>query len=225
MPNHDRTTGVAALEGARVAEIMSAPLVTCSPDLPLIEVAELMARHRIHALVVLAEREPIAGERWGVLSEIDLVAAAPFDERGVTAGRIAGTPPVMIDPTESVARAASLMGEYGVTHLVVVDDAGEAVGVVSALDIAEALAGGDETPPLAPPAAPAEDAGPLRARPGDRLVIRGHFLGEPTRDAEILEAHGAGGGPPFLVRWEDNGRESLYYPGSDAFVESTARSS
>ena len=56
-------------------------------------------------------------------------------------------------------------------------------------------------------------------KPGDRLVIRGHHQGEPERDAEILEVLGADGGPPFLVRWQDNGHESRYYPGSDAFVE------
>jgi len=58
----------------------------------------------------------------------------------------------------------------------------------------------------------------LAARPGDRLVIHGHRLGEPERDAEIL-AVGAGGAPPFRVRWSDTGREALLYPGSDARVE------
>ena len=59
----------------------------------------------------------------------------------------------------------------------------------------------------------------FRAKPGDRLVIRAHHQGEPERDAEILEVLGADGGPPFLVRWQDNGHESHYYPSSDAHVE------
>ena len=59
----------------------------------------------------------------------------------------------------------------------------------------------------------------LRARPGDRLLIVPHHLGEPARDGEILEAQGAAGGAPFLVRWEDTGRVSLFYPGSDARIE------
>lgn len=58
----------------------------------------------------------------------------------------------------------------------------------------------------------------LRVRPGDRLVIHGHRLGEPERDAEIL-AVGPGGRPPFRVRWSDTGRESIVYPGPDARVE------
>ncbi|HTI32811.1 MAG TPA: DUF1918 domain-containing protein [Miltoncostaea sp.] len=34
---------------------------------------------------------------------------------------------------------------------------------------------------------------------------------------------GAAGWPPYLVRWEDTGRTSLHYPGSDARVEHLAR--
>jgi hypothetical protein len=62
----------------------------------------------------------------------------------------------------------------------------------------------------------------LRARPGDRLVIRGHRLGEPVRDGEILEVRGADGGPPFRVRWEDTGAETILFPGTDAYVEQLA---
>jgi hypothetical protein len=77
--------------------------------------------------------------------------------------------------------------------------------------------------PAAPP--PAQAAKPteaprleLVAAPGDRLVIRGHHLGEPDRDAEVLET-GDGGRPPFRVRWSDTGRVALLFPGSDAVVE------
>ena len=58
------------------------------------------------------------------------------------------------------------------------------------------------------------------ARPGDRIVIRPHRLGEPARDGEILEVLGEGGRPPYVVRWSDDGHVSRTFPGSDAFVES-----
>jgi CBS domain-containing protein len=219
MSRNPATPGALALAGARVADVMSAPLVTCSPDVPLVEVADLMARHRIHALVVLAEGTPIAGRPWAILSEVDLIGAAPFDETGWSAGRVAGTPVVTIAPDDDLASAAATMAAHSVTHLIAVDAAGEPVGVVSALDLARAMSAASAARPAAE-AAPA--AGGLRARAGDRLVIRGHFLGEPVRDAEILEAQGPGGGPPFLVRWEATGRVSLFYPGTDASVESTS---
>ena len=59
----------------------------------------------------------------------------------------------------------------------------------------------------------------MKANVGDRLVIKGHRVGEPDRDAEILEVHGDDGGPPFLVRWDDDGHEGLFFPGPDATVE------
>lgn len=59
----------------------------------------------------------------------------------------------------------------------------------------------------------------MHAQVGDRLVIRRHRVGEPDRDAEVLEVRGSGGQPPYVVRWSD-GHVGLFLPGSDAFVES-----
>ena len=59
----------------------------------------------------------------------------------------------------------------------------------------------------------------LRAAPGARLVIKSHHLGELERDAEVIEVLGEDGAPPFLVRWQDDGRVSRFYPSSDAYVE------
>jgi hypothetical protein len=78
--------------------------------------------------------------------------------------------------------------------------------------------------PAAKPAPPARTSRVprqmgLRASAGDRLVIRGHEVGAPSRDAEILEVLGADGSPPFRVRWSETGREALIFPGSDAVVE------
>jgi Domain of unknown function (DUF1918) len=59
----------------------------------------------------------------------------------------------------------------------------------------------------------------MKASVGDRLVIHGHRVGDPERDAEVLEVRGADGGPPYLVRWSDDGHESLMFPGSDAHIQ------
>lgn len=71
-----------------------------------------------------------------------------------------------------------------------------------------------------PPAAAARPRPRPRpeVRVGDRIVVRGHHLGEPDRDGEILEV-ADDGGPPFRVRWSDSGREVLLFPGPDALVE------
>ncbi len=61
----------------------------------------------------------------------------------------------------------------------------------------------------------------MRAHKGDRLVIRGHHVGVPDRDGEIIEVQGENGAPPYLVRWSDDGHEALVFPGSDAVIEET----
>jgi hypothetical protein len=55
-------------------------------------------------------------------------------------------------------------------------------------------------------------------RAGDRLVVRAHRQGDIPRDAEILEVLGENG-PPYRVRWQSDGHESIVFPGSDATIE------
>jgi hypothetical protein len=59
----------------------------------------------------------------------------------------------------------------------------------------------------------------MQADKGDRIIIKGHAIGEPDRDCEVLEAQGADGAPPYLVRWGDNGHQAIFFPGSDARVQ------
>jgi Domain of unknown function (DUF1918) len=59
----------------------------------------------------------------------------------------------------------------------------------------------------------------MKAAVGDRIVVKGHRVGEHDRDAKILEVQGPEGGPPYLVEWADDGHVGLYFPGSDAIVE------
>jgi CBS domain-containing protein len=130
-----------------VSEAMHEGVYTCPPDTPLSEVAEIMVARGVHALVV--RRDPAAGEGApGMISALDLVAAATIrslDEQAA-AGSVA-SPAVTVTPDVTLARAAQLMTRHGTAHLLVVDEnAGLPVGVLSTMDILEALAAADESP-------------------------------------------------------------------------------
>jgi hypothetical protein len=56
-----------------------------------------------------------------------------------------------------------------------------------------------------------------RAEVGDVIVIGGHRLGESRRTGEILEVLGEPDHEHYRVRWED-GRETIFYPSSDATI-------
>jgi CBS domain-containing protein len=125
----------------RVESAMHAGIHTCDRDTPLTEVAATMAREHIHCLVVEGSSGE-SGPPWGIVSDLDLVAAAmvrDLDEQ--TAGGSAATPVVMIAPHETLERAAQLMTEHGCSHLIVVDRVQQRpVGVLSTLDMAASLA-------------------------------------------------------------------------------------
>jgi hypothetical protein len=62
----------------------------------------------------------------------------------------------------------------------------------------------------------------MQAAVGDRLHIHGHAVGDPDRMGEIVEVKGQGGGPPYLVRFDD-GHTTLVFPGPDAVIEAARR--
>jgi hypothetical protein len=62
----------------------------------------------------------------------------------------------------------------------------------------------------------------MQAAIGDRVVVPGTHVSEAVRDGEVIEVHGENGGPPWVVRWSDDGHESLYFPGPDCQVHHTA---
>jgi CBS domain-containing protein len=127
-------------ESATVLDAMRLGVVTVAPDTPLREVARVMATYRIHAVVV----SEIEGDRpWGIVSDLDLTAAAGKDFDKVRARDIWRSRLVTVNADEDLGRAAQLMTEHRVTHLVVVQPhSGHPVGVLSTLDVAGVLAWG-----------------------------------------------------------------------------------
>ena len=124
-----------------VADAMHHGVLACEREALLSEVAATMARARVHCVVVESGSGD-AGPLWGVVSDLDLIAASTvrdLDEQ--TAGGSAATPVVMVYPDETLDRAAQLMTEHATAHLIVIDRIRALpIGVVSTLDLARELA-------------------------------------------------------------------------------------
>lgn len=118
---------------------MHAGVVSCRPDASLTEVARIMSDHRVHAVAV-ADIEH--GRPWGIwhmVSDAALMEAIASGQP-MTAIQVAGSDADTISAAESVERAAALMVEHRVSHLVVVhEDAGHPIGIISTLDVAAAF--------------------------------------------------------------------------------------
>jgi CBS domain-containing protein len=138
-PGSDRAP---ALEHALVEDVMRRGIIGCGPDTDLTTLARLMASNHVHAVVVSGtESSPRGGERltWGLVTALDLVAAALPGVGAPDAGALASSEIVTVEADERLGRAAQLMVEHGLTHLIVVSRA-RPVGILSTLDVAGCMA-------------------------------------------------------------------------------------
>lgn len=58
----------------------------------------------------------------------------------------------------------------------------------------------------------------MKAAPGNWLMIEGTHLNDPKRHGQILEVRGTDGAPPYLVRWDDTGTETVVIPTTGAHI-------
>jgi CBS domain-containing protein len=129
-----------AFERATVLDAMRLGVISCSPDASLREIARVLATYRVHSVVI----SEIDGDRpWGIVTDIDLAAAADKDIDKVTARDIWRGELVTVGADAELGHAAHLMADRRVAHLVVAQPhSGQPVGVLSTLDVAGVLAWG-----------------------------------------------------------------------------------
>ena len=115
-----------------VSKICQTDVVTCAPDLPLIEVAELMRVRNISSVVVRDGEEPV-----GIVTDRDLrnkVVAPGIDPRERSARDIMNSPLVTIRESDYLFEALYLMSRRRIHRLCVVDAEGRLRGIVTDTD-------------------------------------------------------------------------------------------
>jgi predicted transcriptional regulator len=127
----------AALAHVHVHDVMNTGILTTDSSTSLRVVARLMAEQRVH---VVAVADPDNVRRpWGMVTTLDIAAAAA-EGTDLTAGEAAaGREIVTISSAEQLDHAAWIMAKHQLTHLMVIDPAtGHPTGVLSSLDVAAA---------------------------------------------------------------------------------------
>jgi CBS domain-containing protein len=135
----ERTYFGPAFEDAQVHHVMRVGVVTCRPETKLADVARMMVGYDIHSIVVaeVGEANP-----WGIVTSLDL-ARVPDKLDSLTAGDVAQTDLVTIKSNEPLRRAAKVMAEHRISHLIAVQpDIDRPAGMISARDLAAAAAWG-----------------------------------------------------------------------------------
>lgn len=113
-----------------------APVVTADEGAPLADILGLLARPGIYCVVIES-----GGRASGIVTERDAVRLLRQHStvRDLTAGDVMGRPLRTIGPGTSLLDATAALREFNIRHLVVVDEAGRACGVVSEHEIVHGL--------------------------------------------------------------------------------------
>jgi CBS domain-containing protein len=125
-----------------IASLCQREIVSVRADASIREAAEAMRHHHVGALVVTDPEEP--GRAIGVVTDrnlvVDLLARGlPVDGQDI--GTLCSTELVGIPATATVQEAVEAMRRAGVRRLLVVHPGGSLLGLVSADDLFEAIAG------------------------------------------------------------------------------------
>jgi CBS domain-containing protein len=134
---------------ATVRDVMTADVVTVHGDTSFKDMASLLSTSRISALPVLDEAEQVIGvvsEADMLIKEADQASYPGFfsglrrrrdheKAAGICAADLMTSPAIVIRPDEPAQHAARLMYERGVKRLLVVDEAGHLLGIVSRSDV------------------------------------------------------------------------------------------
>jgi CBS domain-containing protein len=130
----------------KIEDICSRIVVVALPGTSVHEGARLLREHHVGALVVIDSREH--SRPLGIVTDRDMVVevlAMGVDASRLAVGDLMSGDIVTVNASEGVPETIRLMQSAGVRRVVVVDNAGALVGIVSFNDlvpyVAEALGG------------------------------------------------------------------------------------
>ncbi len=125
----------------RLKDFATKVVAVVEPDTSALIMAQLMRLHHVGALVVVDAEE--RSRAVGIVSDRDLVLeliAEELDPAVFTAGDIMSENLVIASPEMDATDAVQLMNEHQVRRVIISDDMGRLVGIVTMEDILELFA-------------------------------------------------------------------------------------
>jgi CBS domain-containing protein len=124
----------------RLKDFSTMVVAVVEPETSAFEAARLMRQHHIGALVVVDAKEK--SRPVGILTDRDLVIALMaegLDPELFTAGDLMSVDLILANPEMDAMDAVQLMRQHRLRRLVIVDEAGRLVGIVTMEDLLELL--------------------------------------------------------------------------------------
>ncbi len=117
-----------------VSHIVTRPLITILAGRTVLDAAKLMLENNIGLLVIIQDRD--SSKVVGVISERDIIRAiASSRSLTIPVDDVCTKRVITVHGNSDVAEAAKAMNKNKIRHVVVVDDNGKAIGVVSMRDL------------------------------------------------------------------------------------------
>ncbi len=128
----------------KITEVMTPIPQCCTPDDSVIEVARVMEQHDVGIVPIVESQD--TRRVLGVLTDRDIVLRVVAEGRDpnevISVGDVMTNEIVSVSPDADVLHAEELMKEHQLRRMLVVDENGSLVGIVSMADLARAT---DET--------------------------------------------------------------------------------
>ncbi len=118
----------------KVGDIVQRPPVTIPAGRTVLEAARLMVENNMGLLVILDQDDK--AKLAGVISERDIIRAIGSGKKlDLPVDEASAKQVITVKGSSDVAEAAKAMNKHRIRHVVVVDDQGKLVGVVSMRDL------------------------------------------------------------------------------------------
>ncbi|MEK6861205.1 MAG: CBS domain-containing protein [Nanoarchaeota archaeon] len=120
----------------KVKELMIKNVLTCAKDDSIINVAKKMVDHNVGMLVVIEDN--LSKKPIGVLSDRDIISKIVVNKKDpskITADQISTKKIISVTPELFLDKAVETMNKNKIKRLIVIDDLGNLVGIISKADI------------------------------------------------------------------------------------------
>jgi CBS domain-containing protein len=108
---------------ATVRDAMHPGIVSCAADTGAAEIARIMSGRGVHSVAVIGAAKDESGPPrvWGIVSDLDVLAAITAPRPYPTAADLATQPVITVRPDLPLSEAVEAMVRYGAHHVVVAE--------------------------------------------------------------------------------------------------------
>lgn len=129
------TTGIRSIPQKKVIEVASRDLITLGPDLSIKEAAQILTRGGIEGAPVLDGEEVV-----GILTLSDITKAIAQNKEHLKVKNIMSDKIITVESDMMIADAVEVMNQNNIGRLIVLDEKGRPIGIVTRTDLLNKIA-------------------------------------------------------------------------------------